>query len=209
MQISCITSLAHLVLEAMEFLRLNVILSVSICPFLLISSCKDKNEVSGAATVEWPELTRLDNVAYRADGLVRTGDTTSVRASLAELLEWPGVIRSKGVFWLATRLKVAGFWSQAGAVARHHSAGYFWAAVPRDHWPEDASHIERVWKEGNGDCRQEIVLIGRNMDQQALVSMLDHCLLTEAEVSTDETSWHKNFVDPFPEWRMEADRMEL
>ena len=87
MQISCITSLAHLVLEAMEFLRLNVILSVSICPFLLISSCKDKNEVSGAATVEWPELTRLDNVAYRADGLVRTGDTTSVRASLAELLE--------------------------------------------------------------------------------------------------------------------------
>ncbi len=123
--------------------------------------------------------------------------------------EWPGVIRSKGVFWLATRLKVAGFWSQAGAVARHHCAGYFWAAVPRDHWPEDASHIERVWKEGNGDCRQEIALIGRNMDQQALVSMLDHCLLTESELSTDETSWNENFVDPFPEWSMEADGMEL
>jgi len=38
---------------------------------------------------------------------------------------WPGVIRSKGVFWLATRVKQAGFWSQAGAVAQHHCAGLF------------------------------------------------------------------------------------
>ena len=60
--------------------------------------------------------------------------------------EWPGVIRSKGVFWLATRLKMAGFWSQAGAVTRHQCAGYFWAAVPKEHWPEERSHIDRVWR---------------------------------------------------------------
>jgi G3E family GTPase len=29
-------------------------------------------------------------------------------------LEWPGVIRSKGVFWLATRLKLAGYWPATG-----------------------------------------------------------------------------------------------
>ena len=116
--------------------------------------------------------------------------------------EWPGVIRSKGVFWLATRLKMAGFWSQAGAVTRHHCAGYFWAAVPKEHWPEDQAHIDRAWKGNNGDCRQEIVLIGRNMDQEVLTTMFDNCLLTEEEIEEDERKWHKNFKDPFPKWNM-------
>ncbi|MEM1086042.1 MAG: zinc metallochaperone GTPase ZigA [Verrucomicrobiota bacterium] len=113
---------------------------------------------------------------------------------------WPGVIRSKGIFWLATRLKYAGMWSQAGAIARHECAGQFWAAIPRKHWPEDRAHIERVWEGNNGDCRQEIVLIGRNMDQEALTEMLDECLLTEEELATNERKWHKIFPDPFPKW---------
>jgi len=117
--------------------------------------------------------------------------------------DWPGVIRSKGVFWLASRLKQAGFWSQAGAVNRHQGAGYFWAAVPRDRWPEDRTHIERVWREGNGDCRQEMVLIGQNMDQEALVAKLDACLLTEEELASDEKTWSQVFNDPFPAWDME------
>ena len=120
---------------------------------------------------------------------------------------WPGVIRSKGVFWLATRLKMAGSWSQAGAVSRHECGGYFWAALPQIHWPEDRTHIERVWKEGNGDCRQELVLIGRDMDPQALATMLDECLLTDEELSTDEGAWHLRFTDPFPEWTLESDGM--
>ncbi|MEM9235342.1 MAG: zinc metallochaperone GTPase ZigA [Verrucomicrobiota bacterium] len=113
---------------------------------------------------------------------------------------WPGVIRSKGIFWLATRLKYVGMWSQAGAIARHECAGQFWAAIPRKHWPEDRAHIERVWEGNNGDCRQEIVLIGRNMDQEALTEMLDACLLTEEELATNERKWHKTFPDPFPKW---------
>ena len=116
--------------------------------------------------------------------------------------EWPGVIRSKGVFWLATRLRHAGFWSQAGAVARHECAGFFWAAVPRKHWPDDTGHIDRVWKGNNGDCRQEIVLIGKDMDQEALTDMLDDCLLTEEEVATNERKWTKLFPDPFPKWKV-------
>ena len=115
---------------------------------------------------------------------------------------WPGVIRSKGVFWLATRLKLAGSWSQAGTVSRHECGGYFWAAIASRYWPEDRSHIDRVWEDGNGDCRQEIALIGREMDQQALTAMLDECLLTEDELSTDEKKWNKYFSDPFPEWNV-------
>ena len=116
--------------------------------------------------------------------------------------EWPGVIRSKGIFWLATRLKYAGFWSQAGAVTRHQCAGHFWAAVPREHWPEDHAHIDRVWKGNNGDCRQEIVLIGRNMDREALTAMFESCLLTRTELETDAKNWAKEFPDPFPKWEM-------
>ena len=114
--------------------------------------------------------------------------------------DWPGVIRSKGIFWLATRLKMSGVWSRAGSISRHECGGYFWAALPRSYWPEDRSHIERVWKSGNGDCRQEIVLIGCDMDQEALVSMLDECLLSEKELSSDENTWPLRFNDPFPEW---------
>ena len=66
-------------------------------------------------------------------------------------------------------------------MSRHECGGYFWAALPRHHWPEDRAHIDRVWMEGNGDCRQEIVLIGQNMNQEALTEMLDDCLLTEEE----------------------------
>ena len=118
--------------------------------------------------------------------------------------DWPGVIRSKGIFWLATRLKMAGSWSQAGNVSRHECGGYFWAALSPVHWPEDRSHIERVWVDGNGDCRQEIVLIGRDMDQESLTAMLDDCLLTDDEISTNEKNWNNQFSDPFPEWKVEA-----
>jgi len=118
--------------------------------------------------------------------------------------DWPGVIRSKGIFWLATRLKISGVWSRAGSISRHECGGYFWAALPQSYWPEDRSHIERVWVDGNGDCRQEIVLIGREMDQEALTAMLDDCLLTDDEISTNEKNWNNQFSDPFPEWKVEA-----
>jgi G3E family GTPase len=117
-------------------------------------------------------------------------------------IEWPGVLRSKGVFWLATRLKYAGFWSQAGALGKHQCAGYFWAAVPKKQWPEDTRHIDTVWEEPNGDCRQEIVLIGTNMDQKALTEMLDSALLTPSEFNTMTKKWTKSLKDPFPKWKM-------
>ena len=85
-------------------------------------------------------------------------------------------------------------------MSRHECGGYFWATIDSRYWPEDRSHIDRVWEDGNGDCRQEIVLIGREMDQQALTAMFDECLLTEEELSTDEKKWNKYFTDPFPEW---------
>jgi len=116
--------------------------------------------------------------------------------------EWQGVIRSKGFFWLACNPEFAGAWSQAGAMARHGVAGYWWAAVPDEHWPEDQSSrdaIEKSWDDLTGDARQEIVLIGIDMDQTALTAQFDACLLTDDEMALGAKEWEL-FDNPFTCW---------
>ncbi len=116
--------------------------------------------------------------------------------------EWKGVIRSKGFFWLASNPEFAGSWSQAGAMARHGVAGYWWAAVPDEHWPEDQNSrdaIERNWHDLTGDARQEIVLIGMDMDQDALTAQFDACLLTDDEMALGANEW-EHFDNPFTGW---------
>ncbi len=44
---------------------------------------------------------------------------------------WPGVIRAKGHFWLATRPDWAGLLSVAGVQRRCEPMGYWWATIPR------------------------------------------------------------------------------
>lgn len=116
--------------------------------------------------------------------------------------EWKGVVRSKGFFWLASDPTLAGSWSQAGAVARHNVAGYWWAAVSKEHWPQDPQSlaaIDKNWNAKTGDARQEIVMIGMDMDQQDLIQKFDRCLLTDAEMALGPDEW-RNFNNPFPNW---------
>jgi G3E family GTPase len=116
--------------------------------------------------------------------------------------EWPGVIRSKGFFWLASRPVHAGSWSQAGAVCRHGAAGLWWAAVPKEQWPADPEargFIEKEWDANVGDARQEIVLIGIDMDEADLRLRLSTCLLSDDEMALGPAGW-KAFTDPFPAW---------
>lgn len=116
--------------------------------------------------------------------------------------EWQGVIRSKGFFWLASNPEFAGSWSQAGAMARHGVAGYWWAAVPDEHWPEDQNSrdaIERNWDDLTGDARQEIVLIGMDMNQADLTAQFDACLLTDDEMALGANEWEQ-FDNPFTGW---------
>lgn len=117
---------------------------------------------------------------------------------------WPHgtLIRSKGYFWLASRPACAGQWSQAGGIAHYDFAGFFWASVSRDHWPDDPDYlgaIEANWVEPFGDARQELVYIGQHLDQEVICWLLDDCLLTDAEMALDRTAW-RDFSDPFPSW---------
>ncbi|MFD1200197.1 zinc metallochaperone GTPase ZigA [Brucella gallinifaecis] len=114
---------------------------------------------------------------------------------------WPGVVRAKGFFWLATRPDYVGELSQAGALVRTSKRGRWWSAVPRSYWPQDAQwhqamqdYLDAEW----GDRRQEIVFIGVDpMDKAAIIAELDSCLVPE-EVFKPE-SW-TGLNDPFPSW---------
>ena len=118
--------------------------------------------------------------------------------------EWPGVIRSKGHFWIATRPDFCANWSQAGAISRNELAGMWWAATPDEYWPDDIQHLTMIrerWQKPYGDRQQEIVLIGIGMHQETLIKAFDACLLTDEEEALGENGW-KAFPDPFPVWQV-------
>lgn len=118
--------------------------------------------------------------------------------------DWNGVLRSKGFFWLASRLDKIGVWSQAGRVARLDFGGFWWAAVPREHWPDyDVFHteLEKKWNPEVGDCRQELVFIGIGLDEIAIYDSLQDCLLTDEEFAEGIEAW-RQLPDPFPAWNV-------
>ncbi len=120
---------------------------------------------------------------------------------------WPGLIRAKGHFWLATRPDWVGEFSLAGAVAKVGAMGFWWAAVPRTRWPEIgafADKMQAVWSEVWGDRRQELVFIGTGMDREAITAALDACLVGEASPRRFDPAAFRHLPDPFPVWQRGA-----
>ncbi|MFE0016525.1 zinc metallochaperone GTPase ZigA [Mesorhizobium sp. NPDC059054] len=118
---------------------------------------------------------------------------------------WPGVVRAKGFFWLATRPNHVGELSQAGALVRTGRRGLWWAAVPRNRWPDNPSwqeamepYLDPMW----GDRRQELVFIGCDpMNENRIRAELDACLVDEPVFAPE--LW-RDLHDPFPSWSGQA-----
>ena len=113
------------------------------------------------------------------------------------------LIRSKGYFWLGSRLEYAGQWSQAGGIARYGFAGMFWKSVPKQNWPTDEESLKIIkqnWEEPFGDMRQELVFIGQGLDKDAMIGALENCLVTEDDLLKGEEFW-TTLNDPFPPWQ--------
>ena len=114
---------------------------------------------------------------------------------------WPNVVRAKGYFWLASRPQWVGELSHAGALIQTQAAGYWWAAVPQKHWPDDPAMVARIkrgWHPSWGDRRQELVFIGStSMDQNGMTASLNACLMPEERVGSGA---QPNLTDPFPPW---------
>jgi len=89
----------------------------------------------------------------------------------------PGVVRSKGLFWVASRPELAGLWSQAGGMLTIGPLG--------------------GWQDEPG---QQLAFIGSGMDRERIVAELDVCLLDDAEMAAGPLAWGL-LPDPLPEWR--------
>jgi hypothetical protein len=59
------------------------------------------------------------------------------------------------------------------------------------------------WTATTGDCRQELVFIGQNIDFAQLTDELDNCLLTDDEMALGVEGW-RLLPDPFGPWHEEA-----
>jgi G3E family GTPase len=115
---------------------------------------------------------------------------------------WPaGIIRSKGLFWIASRPGDALNWSQAGGSLRAEGAGVWWASMPLSHrvryqaYIDNRESIESRWGRF-GDRTNELVIIGQDLDQNLIVSELTECLCTATEIIHMEGKGE--FKDPFP-----------
>ncbi len=119
--------------------------------------------------------------------------------------EMSGVIRAKGHFWIATQPDWVAEFSLAGALSSVKPLGTWWAAVPKDRWPDHEGardYMAAHWAEPFGDRRQEIVFIGSGIDWPALKARLDACLVPEHLASGPDAL--PDLPDPFPVWRREA-----
>ena len=98
------------------------------------------------------------------------------------------VIRSKGLFWLASRPKQALIWGQAGGSLKADSAGVWWSSMPFKNriqqiaFIENQDEIEKNWDKTYGDRKNEIVFIGQNMNEDLIRSHLKSCLLSDGDL---------------------------
>jgi G3E family GTPase len=98
------------------------------------------------------------------------------------------IIRSKGLFWLASRSGQALLWSSAGGSCKADSAGVWWASMPfgerisQTAFNENKEQIESGWDAQFGDRKIELVFIGQHLDKEGMITQLNKCLLTDKEI---------------------------
>ncbi|CAZ98510.1 GTP-binding protein [Zobellia galactanivorans] len=98
------------------------------------------------------------------------------------------IIRSKGLFWLASRSDQALLWSSAGGSYKADSAGVWWTSMPFSErinyasFSENQGQIESDWDVLYGDRKIELVFIGQHINKEKMISELEDCILTEPEI---------------------------
>ena len=105
-----------------------------------------------------------------------------LRAKLEDMFDAgvPGLLRAKGFLWIQEQPDEVGFLSFAGGVARYDFLNYWWAALVehgRARRSEVPPALEPYWQEPFGDRRQELALIGVDLDETSIRKRLEACLV--------------------------------
>jgi G3E family GTPase len=103
---------------------------------------------------------------------------------------WPeNIIRSKGIFWMASRPDHALLWSQAGGSVRAEIYGKWWGSVPKAQRVRNPSFIEsrdaliKKWHNTWDDRLNELVIIGQELDKEKVWQGLESCLCNGEEIN--------------------------
>ena len=102
------------------------------------------------------------------------------------------LLRSKGYFWLASRHRETALLVHSGKQFQWDYVGHWWRFIDPSQWPQDKYRLQGItakWDSIVGDCRQELVFIGQDLDIQALQRELDHCLLSPQEIASGPSAW--------------------
>lgn len=137
------------------------------------------------------EVYGVTSFTYRRRRPFHPGRTAALLSDLPA-----SVVRSKGTLWVAGREDEKLGFSQAGPSARAEVRGPWIASLSKldqDLYRSNRRNLE--WDEEWGDRRTELVFIGTGMDEDALQEALDDCLLSDAEMEADWTT----FENPFPD----------
>ncbi len=112
------------------------------------------------------------------------------------------IIRSKGLFWIASRPDQALVWSSAGGSLKTDPAGVWWDSMPfseRINYADFVNNqqmIESEWSSDFGDRKIELVFIGQQLNVSAITNKLDECLLNDEEVS----EWRDDILQLTDNW---------
>ena len=116
---------------------------------------------------------------------------------------WPAsILRSKGLFYIGSRMNEAISWSQAGGSLKAEPAGVWWASMPFQERIRYASYldnqkwIESRWDKRYGDRLNELVLIGQYPQNEKITFELKECLMTDKELELVNKG--TKIKDPWP-----------
>lgn len=113
-----------------------------------------------------------------------------------------GILRAKGLFWLASRPNDALNFSQAGGSSRLEKAGVWWCSMPyadrirHQSFVDNRTYIESKWSKQWGDRMNELVFIGQDIEKEKMIADLENCLLQENEQYLFDNKLA--IADPFP-----------
>ena len=134
------------------------------------------------------EVYGVTSFTYRRRRPFHPGRLTDVFQDLPS-----GVVRSKGTVWLAgTEFRVV--IGQAGPSIRAEAQGPWIASLPeveREMYRSNRPDLD--WHDEHGDRQTELVFIGTDYDEDALLTALDDALVTDEEWTDSES-----LTGPFP-----------
>ena len=112
------------------------------------------------------------------------------------------IIRSKGLFWIASRSSQALVWSSAGGSVKADPAGVWWDSMPFNErinyssFVNNQDEIESGWDADFGDRKTELVFIGKSLDVKSITNVLESCLLSKDEL----IAWRNGDFPQYDKW---------